>query len=148
MAIDFTFSPEVDQARQRIRDFLHGRVKVEFAELRKNKEATRDDWSALIKGLRKEARESGNWLPHMPAEVGGMGLGVTALAAVSAEAAKVPYGPYIINGHAPDEGNMHTLHHFAMIRGLCSGHKITTPSSFGMAPSTLKHRELIQEHDG
>ena len=41
-----------------------------------------------------------------------MGLGVTALAAVSAEAAKVPFGPYIINAQAPDEGNMHTLHHF------------------------------------
>ncbi len=113
MAIDFTFSPEVDQARHRIRDFLHGRVKPEFAAMDKNKKASREDWSALIKGLRTEARESGNWLPHMPAEVGGMGLGVTALAAVAAEAAKVPYGPYIINGHAPDEGNMHTLHHFA-----------------------------------
>ena len=42
-----------------------------------------------------------------------MGLGVTALAAVSAEAAKVPMGPYIINAQAPDEGNMHTLYHFA-----------------------------------
>ena len=36
-----------------------------------------------------------------------------AVAAVAAEAAKVRYGSYIINGHAPDEGNMHTLHHFA-----------------------------------
>jgi acyl-CoA dehydrogenase len=49
----------------------------------------------------------------MPQEVGGMGLGVTALAAVSAEAARLPLGPYILNAHAPDEGNMHTMHHFA-----------------------------------
>ena len=72
--------------------------------MRENEDATRKDWSALIKRLRGEAKASGNWLPHMPADVGGMGLGVTALAAVAAEAAKVPYGPYIINGHAPRRG--------------------------------------------
>ena len=49
------------------------------------------------------------WLPHMPKEWGGMGLGVTAVAAVSAEAVKTPLGPYIINCQAPDEGNMHTM---------------------------------------
>ncbi|MEP0201943.1 MAG: acyl-CoA dehydrogenase family protein [Halioglobus sp.] len=113
MAIDFTFPPEVDAARLRVREFLHEKVKPAFKAMRENEDASRKDWSALIKQLRSEAKESGNWLPHMPADVGGMGLGVTALAAVAAEAAKVPYGPYIINGHAPDEGNMHTLHHFA-----------------------------------
>lgn len=113
MAIDFTFPPEVDAARLRVREFLHETVKPAFKTMRENEDATRKDWSALIKRLRSEAKASGNWLPHMPADVGGMGLGVTALAAVAAEAAKVPYGPYIINGHAPDEGNMHTLHHFA-----------------------------------
>lgn len=113
MAIDFSFSEEVEQARAAIRDFMHNTVKVRFKDLKENKEATGDDWRELIKSLRKEAKGKGYWLPHMPAEVGGMGLGVTALAAVAAEAAKVRYGSYIINGHAPDEGNMHTLHHFA-----------------------------------
>ncbi len=42
-----------------------------------------------------------------------MGLGITAVAAVSAEAVKYPFGPYIINCQAPDEGNMHTMLHFA-----------------------------------
>lgn len=113
MAIDFTFGAEVDEARARIRGFLHDTVKARYRELKEDGTATKDDWSAAIKGLRKEARAQGFWLPHMPAEAGGMGLGVTALAAVAAEAAKVPYGPYIMNAHAPDEGNMHTLHHFA-----------------------------------
>jgi len=113
MAIDFTFGPEVEQARAGIRDFLVNTVKVRFGEMRARESATRDDWSSLIKGLRVEARERGFWLPHMPRDVGGMGLSVTAMAAVAAEAAKVPYGPYILNAHAPDEGNMHTLYHFA-----------------------------------
>ena len=86
MAIDFTFSPEVEQARINVRDFLHNTVKPRYKALSKNKEAQREDWSELIKELRNEAKQKGFWLPHMPSEVGGMGLGVTALAAVSAEA--------------------------------------------------------------
>jgi len=112
MPIDFTFSQEVEDARLMMREFLHGTVKVEIDALRDKEGATRDEWSETIKGLRQRARDAGYWLPHMPQDVGGMGLGVTALAAVSAEAAKVPFGPYIINAQAPDEGNMHTLHHF------------------------------------
>ncbi len=34
-----------------------------------------------------------------------MGLGPTAMAAVSAEASKVPIGPFVINAQAPDEGS-------------------------------------------
>ncbi|MAT95321.1 MAG: acyl-CoA dehydrogenase [Halioglobus sp.] len=113
MAIDFSFGPEVEQARESIRQFMRDTVKPRYRELADNKGATRDDWSAAIKALRVEAKNKGFWLPHMPADAGGMGLGVTALAAVAAEAAKVPYGPYIMNAHAPDEGNMHTLYHFA-----------------------------------
>ncbi len=65
-----------------------------------------------IRELRAAAREQGLWCPHMPEEFGGMGLGHTAVAAMSAEAVKTPLGPYIINCQAPDEGNMHTLLHF------------------------------------
>ena len=113
MAIDFTFPPEVENARQMIREFLHGEVKPAFTEMQQQEDASREDWSKLVKALRAKARETGYWLPHMPEDVGGMGLGVTAVAAVSAEAAKIPMGPYIINCQAPDEGNMHTLYHFA-----------------------------------
>ena len=87
MPIDFTFSQEVEDARLLMRNFLHETVKPQFAAMRENKEASRDDWSKLVKSLRHTAKTEGFWLPHMPQEVGGMGLGVTALAAVSAEAA-------------------------------------------------------------
>ncbi|MEH6570982.1 MAG: acyl-CoA dehydrogenase family protein [Halioglobus sp.] len=113
MAIDFTFSEDVERARMGIRDFLNSTVKPQLSQMNKNKDATREQWSELVKELRGQAKNKGFWLPHMPQEVGGMGLGVTALAAVSAEAARLPLGPYILNAHAPDEGNMHTMHHFA-----------------------------------
>ena len=44
--------------------------------------------------------------------VGRHGPRATALAAVSAEAAKTRFGSYVVNCYAPDEGNMHTLLHW------------------------------------
>lgn len=158
MAIDFTFGPDVEQARAGIRDFLSNTVKPRYRELSESKESTRDDWSAAIKGLRKDAKAQGFWLPHMPEEAGGMGLSVTALAAVAAEAAKVPYGPYIMNAHAPDEGNMHTLHHFATeyqrekyLNPLLAGEvrscfSMTEPEVAGSDP-TLIQTTAVQEGD-
>ena len=65
-----------------------------------------------------------------------MGLGPTAMAAVSAEAAKVGIGPFVINAQAPDEGNQHTLEHWGTpeqkdkyLRPLCEG---TARSCFAM----------------
>ena len=42
-----------------------------------------------------------------------MGLGALGIATVSAECGRVPLSAFIINCQAPDEGNMHTLLHFA-----------------------------------
>ncbi len=112
MAIDFTFPPEVEEAREMTRKFMHGVVRPRFAQLRAEGKEGRDGWRDAINELRQKAREEGLWAPHMPKEVGGMGLGITATAMMSAEATKTPMGPYIINCQAPNEGNMHTLLHF------------------------------------
>ncbi len=37
----------------------------------------------------------------------------------------------------------HTVHHFAIIAAICHGHGIALPENFGIAPSTLKHRETL-----
>ena len=88
MAIDFQFSQEVEDARLMMREFLQNTVKKEFEILRNRGDASGDDWSVLVKELRSRAKSEGFWLPHMPQDVGGMGLGITAVAAVSAEAAR------------------------------------------------------------
>lgn len=36
----------------------------------------------------------------------------------------------------------HTVHHFAMIKGMCSQRGIEMEENFGIAPSTIRHREL------
>ena len=104
--IDFTFPPEVEEIRLKVRSLMDDVVRPEWEA---TDQSQRSDVVKTIVKLRKIAREDwGIWLPHMPPEWGGMGLGPTAMAAVSAEAAKVGIGPFVINAQAPDEGNQHT----------------------------------------
>ena len=108
--------------------------------------------------LRTKAQEAGIWLPHMPEEWGGMGLGHVELAMVQAEAAKAYYGPFVFNCMAPDEGNMHTLLHWATdeqkekyLRPLCEGlamscFAMTEPEVAGSDP-TLIRTTAVQDGD-
>jgi acyl-CoA dehydrogenase len=146
--IDFSFSPEIEEVRLKVRAFMDEQVRPKWESIDQN------DRSAVVKTiveLRKLAQEDWKlWLPHMPAEWGGMGLGPTAMAAVSAEAAKVSIGPYVLNAQAPDEGNQHTLLHWATpeqkekyLRPLCEGKKrscfaMTEPEVAGSDPTLIK----------
>jgi acyl-CoA dehydrogenase len=112
MAIDFTFPPEIDDIRDRVRTFMDDEVRPLEAEADESG-WERDEWIKAIIECRGKAKEAGLWLPHMPAEWGGMGLGHLEMAAVSAEAGKTRMGPFMLNAQAPDEGNMHTLLHWA-----------------------------------
>jgi alkylation response protein AidB-like acyl-CoA dehydrogenase len=92
------------------------RVKPGEAELDKLRDEDRADYIGKLIALRKQAMEVGLWMPHMPKEWGGMGLGHVQLAMVQAEAAKASMGPWVLNCQAPDEGNMHTLLHWGTAR--------------------------------
>ena len=139
MAIDFSLTPELEAIRARVRTFVNDVIRPggEIIDGRGDNEALtgKDRFKALI-GMRKQAHAEGLWLPHMPEEWGGMGLGHVELAMVQAEAARSYYGPWVLNCQAPDEGNMHTLLHWATdaqkekyLRPLCEG---TTWSCFAM----------------
>ena len=109
MAIDFTLPPEVEDVRLRVRKFMEEEVRPVQDGLQRE-EAERRKFVEEIVRLRERAKSEGLWNPHMPKEWDGMGLSVTAMAFVSAEAARVGgIGPYVLNAQAPDEGNMHTL---------------------------------------
>ena len=155
MAIDFTFPEEVEDARLLVKKFMQETVQPKMTELRDSK-ASGDTWRIAIKELRDTARQLGLWNPHMPEEWGGMGLGITAVAAMSAEAVKTPYGPYLINCQAPDEGNMHTMLHFATeeqkekwLRPLCEGtarscFSMTEPEVAGSDPTQIQTSAVKQ----
>jgi acyl-CoA dehydrogenase len=148
--IDFSFPAEVEAVRLKVRQFMADVVRPAW-ESTDQKDRARV--VATIVELRRLARTEWNlWLPHMPPEWGGMGLGPTAMAAVSAEAARVPIGPYVLNAQAPDEGNQHTLLHWATdeqkekyLRPLCEG---TARSCFAMTEPEVAGSDptLIRTH--
>jgi len=139
VAIDFSLTPELEAIRARVRTFIDDVVKPGGAIVDgagDSEPLTGEDRIRALVGMRKQALEVGLWLPHMPLEWGGMGLGHVELAMVQAEAARSYYGPWVLNCQAPDEGNMHTLLHWATdaqkekyLKPLCDG---TTWSCFAM----------------
>jgi acyl-CoA dehydrogenase len=153
MAIDFSFPPELEALRLKVREFIDTVVRPTEDAM---DEHNRDELVAGIIRMRKAAHEWGLWLPHMPAEYGGMGLGHVAMAAVSAEAAKARFGPFALNAQAPDEGNMHTLLHWATdeqkeiyLRPLCEGRTrscfaMTEPEVAGSDPTLIQTRAVLE----
>ncbi len=154
MAIDFTLSPELEQLRLRVRDFIERVVKPGEAKIGNEDEIDRAEYIRILLGMREEAKAAGLWLPHMPKEWGGMGLGHVELAMVQAEAAKSRYGPWVLNCQAPDEGNMHTLLHWGTdeqkekyLRPLCEGRvmscfAMTEPEVAGSDPTLIQTRAV------
>jgi acyl-CoA dehydrogenase len=149
MAIDFSFPPEIDEIRERVTTFIAEVVRpIETAA--DAEQWDRDAWIKAIIEMRGKAKEADLWLPHMPKEWGGMGLGHVAMAAVSAEAGKTRMGPFALNAQAPDEGNMHTLLHWATdqqkqdyLKPLCEGwarscFAMTEPEVAGSDPTLIR----------
>jgi acyl-CoA dehydrogenase len=155
MAIDFTLTPELEQLRLRVRDFIERVVKPGEAKIGDRDDVERGEYLRVLFGMREEAQAAGLWLPHMPHEFGGMGLGHVELAMVQAEAAKSSYGPWVLNCQAPDEGNMHTLLHWATdeqkeryLRPLCDGRvmscfAMTEPEVAGSDPTLIKTHAVL-----
>ena len=154
--IDFTFPSDVEDIRVRVRDFMTTVVKPTEGDLtieRHDPEGRRKLIVTILQ-LREKAKEWGLWLPHMPSEFGGLGLGPTAMAAVSAECARTSLGPFVLNCQAPDEGNMHTLLHFGTpeqkeryLRPLCDGFQrscfaMTEPEVAGSDPTLIQTRAV------
>lgn len=154
MPIDFTFSPELDELRLRVRDFIQSVVKLGESRIGNPDEVDRGKYIQVLLEMREQARAAGLWLPHMPEEWGGMGLTHTEMAMVQAEAAKTYYGSWVMNCQAPDEGNMHTLLHWGTdeqkekyLRPLCEGRMMscfamTEPEVAGSDPTLIQTRAI------
>jgi acyl-CoA dehydrogenase len=150
MPIDFTLTPELEAIRLRVRTFIDDVVKPGEARIGDRDDVERSDYIKILLEMRAAAQEAGLWLPHMPTEWGGMGLGHVELAMVQAEGAKSSYGPWVMNCQAPDEGNMHTLLHWATeeqkeryLRPLCEGRAMscfamTEPEVAGSDPTLIR----------
>jgi acyl-CoA dehydrogenase len=152
MAIDFSLPQDIVDLRDRVRTFIEKEIEPITEGL--GESSPREKWIEAIVTLRRRARELGIWLPHMPKDLGGMGLGPLGIATVSAECGRVPMASFVINCQAPDEGNMHTLLHFATpeqrekyLVPLCEGttrscFAMTEPEVAGSDPTGLRTRAV------
>jgi acyl-CoA dehydrogenase len=145
MSIDFTMPEQVLDLRDRVRAFIKEDIEPAESQMQKT-----GQWREGIIELRRKARQRGLWLPHMPPEFGGLGLGPLGIAMISAECGRNRLAPFIVNCQAPDEGNMHTLLHFATpaqkekyLRPLCEGRvrscfAMTEPEVAGSDPTQIQ----------
>lgn len=104
----------------------------------------------VVADARAKVKEAGLWTPHLPKELGGMGLGLLDVCVVFSELGRSPIGAFMFNCDAPDEGNMHLLELAAtpeqkekFLKPLCEG-KIRSafamtevPPGAGSDPSAL-----------
>jgi acyl-CoA dehydrogenase len=65
-----------------------------------------------LQAIRQKVKSLGLWAPQIPRSLGGLGLNCTEYALVGEELGKSPLGHYVVNGQAPDAGNMEILREF------------------------------------
>ena len=106
--MNFLLPAEWQQLRLKVRKFLD----TEVIPL-ETKESAAGLPPELFAHMRAKAKSAGLWTPHLPPELGGLGLSLLAMCLVFEEAGRSPLGPLALNCAAPDEGNMHLLHRAA-----------------------------------
>jgi acyl-CoA dehydrogenase len=103
--MDFSLSPEIEQLCARVREFVNREI-IPLESDRNNYDTHENIAEQPLARLRDQARAAGLWAPQMPRSRGGMGLPVTAMAALYEEMGRSIFGPVSFNCAAPDDGNM------------------------------------------
>jgi acyl-CoA dehydrogenase len=106
MSLSFTFEPELEALRQRVRAFMDERVlplerQIEQEDLAGKRET--------MNALRAQAKQEDLFVPHLPKTLGGLGLGALGMCALFREMGRSLVGPTVFNCEAPDQGNMDLL---------------------------------------
>src|SRR6266849_3573125 len=107
--VDFALPPEHEAVRDRIAAFMRDAVIPREVGIDFGSELP----AGLIRELRDKARVAGVFAPTLPKALGGLGLNWRGIAVALEEAGTSLLGPQALNCSAPDEGNMHLLHHVA-----------------------------------
>ncbi|MFI4974468.1 MAG: acyl-CoA dehydrogenase family protein [Caulobacterales bacterium] len=104
MSIDFEIPAEAKAIRETVRKWVHDECIPAEKEL-----ANGRDFKELLAELRAKARARGLWLPFIPKEDGGMGLGPLANALVQMELGESHLGALSMNSQGPDDATILTL---------------------------------------
>jgi acyl-CoA dehydrogenase len=105
--IDFSLDNKTQEIKEKVRQFLDEEVIPREGEL----DLEVGNLEALRGELQARAKRAGIFLPHLPEELGGLGLNWRQTAVVLEEAGRSLLGPQALNAAAPDEANMHLLYH-------------------------------------
>lgn len=108
--MDFTVDKDIDELAGRVRSFVEESVIPAESEILLEEDG--EAWAQVVDRLRSEAKERGLFLPHMPKDYGGQGVGFLGMCALFEEAGRSPIGPLALHCSAPDEANMHLLLHW------------------------------------
>jgi acyl-CoA dehydrogenase len=65
-----------------------------------------------LDAVRRKVKSLGLWAPHIPRSHGGLGFNCVEYALLGEELGRSPLGHYVVNGQAPDAGNMEILREF------------------------------------
>ena len=98
--------PDAAGLAERIRDFIEREV------IPLEREFLKRPFHELLPEMRAQrtrVKSLGWWAPHLPEELGGLGLRLPEFARVSEELGRTPLGHYLFNCQAPDVGNMEVL---------------------------------------
>jgi len=99
---------------------------------------------------RREVQRRGLWNPHLPEDLGGLGLPLMEFVHVAERLGRSPIGPYLFNFQAPDVGNQELLAEFGtdaqkerflapLLRGeIRSCFTMTEPERAGSNPTWLQ----------
>ena len=151
----FDLPPELKDLRRRVRAFVDEHVIPNEATILEEDRTKKRD---TLNALRAQARSEGLFVPHLPREHGGLGLGIMGMCALFREMGRSPVGAACFNCDAPDQGNMDLLLRSAspaireqwlgpLARGeITSGFAMTEPApGAGADPSNLK---TVAREDG
>lgn len=106
--MDFSLSPEVEDYRRRVREFVATHILPLEAD-----RANYDEHEAIAKpvleAVRRKVKDAGLWALQMPRSRGGQGLSIVGMAACYEEMNRSIFGPVCFNCAAPDDGTMMAL---------------------------------------
>jgi len=112
--------------------------------------------AAVLDDLRAQCKAAQLWGPQLPAELGGLGLGLVAHGLVSERLGRSPLGHYVFGAQAPDAGNLEILHKYGTaeqkdkwLEPLAHGRirscfSMTEPENPGSNPTMLSCRDQIE----
>ncbi len=104
MAIDFDIPEDAKAIRAKVRQWVHDECIPAEKRL-----VDKESFKTVLAELRTKAKAAGLWLPFIPKEYGGMGLGPLANALVQMELGESHLGALSMNSQGPDDATMLTL---------------------------------------